>query len=290
MCSLLSREGGVSVGRVRLSGGDWKTDFKRRTTGRVALTAMEIAAVRRDLNGTLTELQRAIDAHAVAQAAHLYTLAWGQASAAPPSVTREQRARLKELKEALSSPSWKEAERRLAASQKRRRATPAVSAGEVTGSPPSSGPRVEAPVVRYASSDAAPKRRRPQGPDVRAAEPALLDAGGLWELATDLRPLLEQTARDGSITSWTGLRKRMPSLPRLHRGDQAVLLWLVDEARHAEEPLLCALVTVGDRQMYPAFPQIAERLGLEVGHSLADQRAQWSWQVLKVHQHWRHRR
>ncbi|MCG3040714.1 hypothetical protein ACLIYM_02345 [Streptomyces fenghuangensis] len=118
----------------------------------------------------------------------------------------------------------------------------------------------------------------------------MLEAGRLWEIATELRPLLVQTARAGATTSWPGIRKRLPDLPRLHRDDESVLLWLVDEDRQEGEPLLSALVTVGDRRMHPRFPAIAEQLGLFPGRTDAQQRTTWSYEVLKAHQHWRHRR
>ncbi|MGW3209010.1 hypothetical protein [Streptomyces sp. NPDC001135] len=118
----------------------------------------------------------------------------------------------------------------------------------------------------------------------------MLEAGQPWEIATELRPLLEQTARAGATTSWPAIRKRLPGLPRLHRDDESVLLWLVDEDRQEGEPLLSALVTVGDRQMHPRFPAIAEQLGLPTGRSASQQRTAWSYEVLKAHQHWRHRR
>ncbi|MER6443952.1 hypothetical protein [Streptomyces venezuelae] len=123
----------------------------------------------------------------------------------------------------------------------------------------------------------------------RREEPALLETGQLWEIATELRPLLEQTARAGSTTTWPQIHKRLPSLPRLHTDDQCVLLWLVDEDGQRGEPLLSALVTVGDRQMHPRFPAVAEQLGWThpAGTRL---HTAWSYEVLKAHQHWRHRR
>lgn len=63
----------------------------------------------------------------------------------------------------------------------------------------------------------------------RREESALLKTGQLWEIATELRPLLEQTARAGSAITWPQIHKRLPDLPRLHADDQCVLLWLVDE-------------------------------------------------------------
>lgn len=117
----------------------------------------------------------------------------------------------------------------------------------------------------------------------------MLEAGRLWEIATALRPLLEQTARAGATTSWPAIRKRLPGLPRLHRDDESVILWLVDEDRQDGEPLLSALVTAGNRQMHPRFPAIAEQLGLATGRAALEQRTAWSYEVLKVHQHWRYR-
>ncbi|WP_437090183.1 hypothetical protein [Streptomyces sp. enrichment culture] len=50
------------------------------------------------LNHALTELKRAIDTHAVTQAADLYALAWQQAASALPSEARQQRALLRSSK------------------------------------------------------------------------------------------------------------------------------------------------------------------------------------------------
>ncbi|MFE1775508.1 hypothetical protein [Streptomyces sp. NPDC059008] len=41
-----------------------------------------------------------------------------------------------------------------------------------------------------------------------------------------------------------------------------MVLWMVDEDRRKGEPLLSALVTVGDRQMHPRYPAIAEEHGI----------------------------
>ncbi|MEU3752971.1 hypothetical protein AB0H17_09450 [Streptomyces olivoreticuli] len=270
---------------------------------------MEIATVRRTLNHTLAELKRAIDNHAVAEPADLYALAWQQAADAPPSETREQRTRLQSYKEILASRRWRDEERRQAAS-----APPQVTVPpERTGVPrprsvPFSDRAAEPAPTRKAvawSSDgsdplpaASPRQAGGQAgrpaardrPSPRTAEPALLEAGRLWEIASELRPLLEQTARAGSTTGWPLIRKRLPGLPRLHRADQGVVLWLVDEDRREGEPLLSALVTVGNRQMPPSFPEVAEQLGLTTGRNAAQQQSAWSYEVLKVHQYWRHRR
>ncbi|WP_326756811.1 hypothetical protein OIE73_39445 [Streptomyces hirsutus] len=46
---------------------------------------MKIATVRPTLNHTPTELKRAVDNHAVAEAADLYALVWRQAAGALPN-------------------------------------------------------------------------------------------------------------------------------------------------------------------------------------------------------------
>ncbi|MFF5783172.1 hypothetical protein ACFY7Y_40450 [Streptomyces virginiae] len=277
---------------------------------------MEIATVRRTLNHTLTELKRAIDRYAVAVAADLYALAWQQAAGAPPSETREQRAQLKDLKEILGSRRWQEEERRQAAAAlpKSVPSQPRVvtAAPRVRRDAARAGESVTRSPLRNPSSSTAPRRSPvPPRPPVsvstptripapapspvvkvrppRREEPALLETGQLWEIATELRPLLEQTARVGSTTTWPQIHKRLPGLPRLHADDQCVLLWLVDEDGRKGEPLLSALVTVGDRQMHPRFPAVAEQLGWQPPSGTRPQGA-WSYEVLKVHQHWRHRR
>ncbi|WP_331762074.1 hypothetical protein [Streptomyces anulatus] len=278
---------------------------------------MDIAMIRRSLNGTLTELQRAIDRFDVAKAADLFEWAWHQASQAPPRETREQRAQLRDLKEVLGSRRWREEERRLAA----QKLTPRLVEGTpAPGRKPTKRPSsAQVPVVRSRtvwSSDTSrvnvpapvqvPARRAQSAPAARDATPVpvtealpvlkhvrasgYLEPGRLAELATDLRPLLEQTARAGTTTTWKAIRQRLPGLARLHRDDESVLLWLVDDERDQGDPLLSALVTVGDRQMHPRFPTIAEQLGVTAGRYPTQQRSTWSYEVLKSHQRWRHRR
>ena len=46
---------------------------------------------------------------------------------------------------------------------------------------------------------------------------------------------------------------------------------------------------VGDRQMHPRFPVVAQEHGHRLARTVEGQRAAWSWEVLKVHQCWRHR-
>lgn len=303
-CSPAGRGAQVTGERVRLSGGSsWQTDFRRRTTGRPVRSAMEIATIRRELNHTLTELGRAVDQLAVAQAADLYALAWQQAAQALPSETRNQRAQLAMYKEILSSRRWQEAERRQAAHRPSTHVTP-PEPPTVRRPRPATEQTPARPAVAW-SSDKAPKQPTPSRPGGRPAqnghaapasgrparvpEPALLEPGALGEIATQLRPLLEQLAQAGATTTWPAIRKRLPGLSRLHRDDESVVLWLIDEERRDGEPLLAALITVEGRQMHPRFPVIAEQLGLPTGHNPVQQRAAWTYEVLKVYQYWRHR-
>jgi hypothetical protein len=260
---------------------------------------MEIARLHRNLDHTLLDLQRAVERYAVAEATGLYSLAWSQVAEAPPSETRKQREELQAFKKVLNSASWQEEGRRRAATADVRQDHPPRQRSTVR---PSARPTEKRASDHVPHHDAKPAKgtgvNRPSshvaGSGSRTPahrdEPPLLETGQLSEIATELRPLLEQTARMGATTSWSRIRKRLPALPRLHRDDQSVILWLVDEERREEEPLLCALVTVGDRQMHPRFPVIAEQLGLPCSGTAAQQQMTWSYEVLKAHQYWRHRR
>ncbi|MFB6828428.1 hypothetical protein [Streptomyces hydrogenans] len=207
---------------------------------------------------------------------------------------------LKILNEVLASRSWREEERRQATQGGSARAVTRSSRRVVPAVRPAAEPVPERRETVWSSDadtggpPARPSKAAPCGPGPQAAgraeSPTLVLAGRLWEIATDVRPVLEQTARARGTISWPAMRKRLPALPRLHRDDESVVLWLVDEDRQRGEPLLSALVTVGDRQMHPRFPQIAEQLGLSAGGTPGEQRSVWSYEVLKVYQHWRHRR
>ncbi|MCI3151490.1 hypothetical protein ELQ39_06845 [Streptomyces sp. GB4-14] len=262
-------------------------------------TAMDVARLHRNVNHILLDLQRAVDTYAVAEAADLYGLAWSQVAEAPPSETRKQREELQAFKKVINSASWLEEGRRRAATAEVRHEPPAgqrstARPGRRPAAKRANGqvPRREAKPATETAAHRAPSPADGSGArtPVRRDEPPLLGTGQLSEIATELRPLLEQTARMGATTTWSRISKRLPGLPRLHRDDQSVILWLVDEERREGEPLLCALLTVGDRQMHPRFPVIAEQLGLPCSGTAAQQRMTWSYEVLKVHQYWRHRR
>lgn len=247
---------------------------------------METATVRRVLNHTLTELKRAIDRYSVAQAADLYALAWQQAAKAPPSETREQRALLQSYKEILGSRRWKELERLRAPAAPAESPSPLRSPASLPLQAPAG--RQEQKALWSSGQHARPSDQVPPGRR-RARQPALLESARLYEIAAELRPRLEETARAGATITWPLIRKRLPGMPQLHPDDECVVLWLVDEDRREGEPLLSALVTVGDRQMHPRFPAVAEQLGLSCTGS-AQQQTAWSYEVLSVHQHWRYRR
>ncbi|MET8114692.1 hypothetical protein [Streptomyces prasinus] len=260
---------------------------------------MDVARLHRNLNHILLDLQRAVEGYAVAEATGLYSLAWSQAAEAPPSETRKQREELQAFKKVLNSASWLEEGRRRAATADVRQESPARQRSTVRpGARPAekrgSGhvPRREAKPAKDTGANRPSSHMSGSGSrtPARRDEPSLLETGQLSEIATELRLLLEQTARMGATTTWSRIGMRLPALPRLHRDDQSVLLWLVDEERQKGEPLLCALVTVGDRQMHPRFPVIAEQLGLACSDTAAQQQMAWSYEVLKAHQYWRHRR
>ncbi|MFJ9664990.1 hypothetical protein ACIRPP_10280 [Streptomyces sp. NPDC101219] len=235
----------------------------------------------------------------MAEATSLYGLAWSQVSEAPPSETRKQREKLQAFKKVLNSPAWQEEGHRRAATSDARQESPPRQRSRVRPGrrPVEKRANDHAPgrEVKPAKETAANRTTSPPSGSgartpVRRDEPPLLGTGQLSEIATELRPLLEQTARMGATTTWSRISRRLPGLPRLHRDDQSVILWLVDEERREGEPLLGALLTVGDRQMHPRFPVIAEQLGLPCSGPAAQQQMTWSYEVLKVHQYWRHRR
>ncbi|MGX1885804.1 hypothetical protein [Streptomyces sp. NPDC055287] len=154
----------------------------------------------------------------MAKAADLYELAWHQASQAPPSETREQRPQLKSFKDILGSRRWRNEERRQAAESPAPKAAPNPERRVLPKPRPVADPAPTRSVVWSSNpSSEPPKHRQAQTapavagsrPSSRAAAPALLEPGRLWEIATELRPALEQTARAGATISWPAIRKRL---------------------------------------------------------------------------------
>ncbi|MFI6586048.1 hypothetical protein [Embleya sp. NPDC050493] len=250
----------MAAHRVRLSGGnDWGVGLRSRAVGAPVLSAREVALVMRDLNEVLRGLDAAVARYDSSAVDELTTLAWQRAAEVPQHTTRRQRAELITHRRSVDASAWRE---------KARTFRPVPTPGRVAPGT-TSHHRLEPP---------------------RPAEPAPPEMGPLLELATRLRPIPTRVAHRGSLTTWARLSEEA-RLPRLRRDDRGTLLWLVDDDREVpDEPLLCALVTVGDRQMDPLYPFVAEHLGRPADATVTRQRAAWALKVLKVHQHWRHRR
>jgi hypothetical protein len=258
----------VAGHRVRLSGGNaWSIGLRSRAVGRMPMSALEIATALRALNHTLLELGRAVDDHDTARVDEFVALAWHQAADVPQSKSRTQRAELAKLQSTVEGRPWQERARLRTATDQSSNRTPSPAA---------------LPVRALA---VAPRPRT-----ARNGETTRLDAGCLLRIATELRPVLIEVAREGTLVTWPQLRRRKCGLPRLHRDDLTSVLWLVDEDREVlDEPRLSALVTVADRRMHPSFAEIARRSDRDLNDA-ARVGSVWSLEVLKTHQHWRHRR
>ncbi|MER6434703.1 hypothetical protein ABT272_45545 [Streptomyces sp900105245] len=70
----------------------------------------------------------------------------------------------------------------------------------------------------------------------KVPKPALLEPSALGEIAIQLRPLLGQIAQACATSTYPAIRKRLPGLSRLHRDDESVILWLLNEERREGEP------------------------------------------------------
>ncbi|MFE1328812.1 hypothetical protein [Streptomyces sp. NPDC058741] len=163
-------------------------------------TPMEIAQLHRSLSHTLLNLQRAVERWAVADATDLYALAWAQVAQAPPSETRKQREELQAFKKVLNSASWlEEGHRRSAAGIRQndpRRQTSAVPSSPRPAEKPARrrAPRrvvkpAEVTGANHSSSHAASSS---SGNPAHTTEPPQLETGRLSEIATELRPLLDE--------------------------------------------------------------------------------------------------
>ncbi|MET9878887.1 hypothetical protein ABZZ36_30275 [Actinacidiphila glaucinigra] len=291
----------MTPGRVALSGGgSWINRLRSRTIGREVHNPGQLAVAIGGLNTTMAELKRAVRDYDQVGAADLYALAWHKAADIPVSASREQRRALREIRETIDSQAWKQRSREEAAKSQQpgsavapppqpkttRRAKPQRSAR------PESATR---PPIRQSASDQGRALEPRQSRSGASSQPAseerevvveLMPLGELLEIASQVRPVLTRIARDGALVTWSGLRQRIHDLPRLSLEDQAAVLVLVDEDCDGGEPLLSALVTVGNGQMHPHFPVIVEFLGRG---DAKQARTVWSYEVLKVRQWWRHR-
>ncbi|MFF0425542.1 competence protein CoiA family protein [Streptomyces sp. NPDC004520] len=112
----------------------------------------------------------------------------------------------------------------------------------------------------------------------------------LTELATVVRSLLEDTARNRSTLTWSAIRHRLNvELPHLHPDDQGQVLVLADASTPADEPLLSALVTTNQGDLHPLYRHVAYSLGRETPLEQDELHARWQMDVLRLYGIWKHR-
>ncbi|MBZ4016263.1 hypothetical protein CCS38_11025 [Streptomyces purpurogeneiscleroticus] len=122
------------------------------------------------------------------------------------------------------------------------------------------------------------------------ADQPRLPADELTKIARALRDVLENVARQQSTITWSGIRQRMErQLPHLHPDDQGEVLVMVDRDTPAGEPLLSALITVGDRHVHPLYRHVGHSLGRQLPCPENGLESQWQMDVLRLHSLWRHR-
>ncbi|WP_431969121.1 hypothetical protein [Actinacidiphila sp. bgisy160] len=290
----------MTSGRVSLSGGQsWINRLRARTVGREVLSSSQMAVAIGGLNTTLAELKRAVRDYDQVGAADLYALAWHKAADIPVSASREQRSALREIRETIDSQAWKQRSREEAArsQQPASAVAPPPQPKTTPRARPQRSARPESTTrtpIRQSASDQGravePRQSRSDASSQPASEQheaiELLPLGQLLEIASQVRPVLTRIARDRALVTWSDLRQRIHGLPRLSLENQAAVLVLVDQDSDGDEPLLSALVTVGNGQMHPHFPVIVEFLGRGDAKQV---RTAWSSEVLKVRQWWRHR-
>lgn len=63
----------------------------------------------------------------------------------------------------------------------------------------------------------------------------------------------------------------------------------MDRTTAADEPLLSALITIGDRGIHPLYRQVAHTLGRELPLPEHGLQSRWQMDVLRLHTLWRHR-
>ncbi|MEU9488098.1 hypothetical protein AB0D83_31445 [Streptomyces decoyicus] len=154
----------------------------------------------------------------------------------------------------------------------------------VTGAPatqPTSTPPPSAPPVATAAGPSA---------ESTAADQPRLPETELAEIACALRKVLEDVARHQSTITWSGLRQRLDrQLPQLHPDDQGEVLVMVDRNTPSDEPLLSALITMGDRHIHPLYRHVGYSLGRQLPRPENGLQSQWHMDVLRLHSLWRHR-
>ncbi|WP_344023587.1 hypothetical protein [Streptomyces luteireticuli] len=131
---------------------------------------------------------------------------------------------------------------------------------------------------------------KPQSATGTSPETERLTSEQIGELGARIKGFLAQTAMAGATITWSTIRHRLgDSLPWLPPEDQGELLVRADEATPADEPLLSALIVVGDHVMHPLYRHVAFSLEREVPESDEELQQRWAMDVLKLHALWRHR-
>ncbi|MCZ2526194.1 hypothetical protein [Streptomyces sp. HB2AG] len=165
---------------------------------------------------------------------------------------------------------------------------PTASHSPVGGDSPSGRPdsrgQVSVSPVEDVSTESHDSRKQSD------AEAERLAGERLDRLAEAVRDILVKTAKAQSTTTWSAIRHQLGSLlPWLHTDDQGEILVRADRETPDDEPLLSALIVVGDHVMHPLYRHVAYSLGRDVPVSDEELAGQWAMDVLKVHACWRHR-
>ncbi|MFF3084544.1 competence protein CoiA family protein [Streptomyces nojiriensis] len=127
-------------------------------------------------------------------------------------------------------------------------------------------------------------------PDPEAEDAPRPDEAKLSELASVVRSLLEDTARDQATLTWSAIRHRLRvELPHLHADDQGQVLLLADVNTPADEPLLSALVTTNNGALHPLYRHVTLSLDREMPSQQDEFHARWQMDVLRLHGLWKHR-
>lgn len=108
--------------------------------------------------------------------------------------------------------------------------------------------------------------------------------------AAAVRGALRKAAREQTTLSWAQLRQKLGSaLPRLHAGDLADLLRLVDRTTPADQPMLSTLLAAADPGVIDAFRCAAADVGLDLPDHPDALRDVLDADTQRLHDLWRHR-
>ncbi|WMX49141.1 hypothetical protein [Streptomyces roseicoloratus] len=144
---------------------------------------------------------------------------------------------------------------------------------------------------RLAELLAVPSGTVPSTPAPETGEAPRPAGTKLSELAAVVRSLLEDTARNRAVLTWSAIRHRLNvELPHLHPDDQGQVLVLADADTPADEPLLSALVTTNQGDLHPLYRHVAYSLGRETPSGQDELHARWQLDVLRLYGIWKHHR